>query len=295
MALLVLVGWVNDLAPSRQAPFVLGLLALGGSTLLFTLARSLPVLVVARVLQGLSTAVAETVGSAMLLDKVGQDSIGEALGWKGLASTVGFFAGPLVGGVLYDSAGYFAVYMPVFVLLAVELVLRVLVIEDRREGYSDARGDGQRKEQTEEQQQPEQNQPLLTRHASDDSQTTTYGTSDLEQSTESTFDPPSKKMASKTACSPPAPAGGRSTNGHSRNATDGEIKDEEQEARGQTSRFGFPILKLLCLPRLLVALIGLMIQNSFAAALEIVVRLPDPESASSLSCIGKNSKRIHVR
>jgi MFS family permease len=118
--------------PSRQSPFVFGLLVLLGSTALFAVGTSLAVLLIARVLQGASTAVVFTVGFALLFDKVGKEQIGEAMGWTSMSLSLGLFSGPIVGGIVYQNLGYFAVFLPAFLLLALEIILRFLIIEDDR-------------------------------------------------------------------------------------------------------------------------------------------------------------------
>ncbi|GJP90828.1 Ankyrin repeats (3 copies) family protein [Aspergillus niger] len=59
---------------------------------------------------------------------IGEQHIGRAIGFTSMSLSVGLFAGPIVGGFLYDLAGYFAVFVPAFVLVVLEFVLRVLLI-----------------------------------------------------------------------------------------------------------------------------------------------------------------------
>jgi MFS family permease len=108
-----------------------GLALLGASTLAFATARSLVILVIARCLQGLASSIPSTVGVALLYDKVGQEHIGEALGWTAFSITIAFFIGPLIGGLLYQYLGYHAVFIPVYALVVIEIGLRALIIEER--------------------------------------------------------------------------------------------------------------------------------------------------------------------
>ena len=73
-------GVLADRVPSRRAPFLLGLVALLAATVLFGLGRSLWVLVLARVLQGVSAAVVWTVGLALVIDTVGTEKLGTTIG-----------------------------------------------------------------------------------------------------------------------------------------------------------------------------------------------------------------------
>ncbi|KAF1810493.1 hypothetical protein P152DRAFT_378424, partial [Eremomyces bilateralis CBS 781.70] len=60
-----LVGIFADRMRSRQVPFLFGILALAGSTVLFAVARSMLLLMAARILQGLSGAIVWSIGLAM--------------------------------------------------------------------------------------------------------------------------------------------------------------------------------------------------------------------------------------
>ncbi|KAI4183602.1 MAG: hypothetical protein L6R41_005307 [Letrouitia leprolyta] len=124
---LVVVGWIGDRVSTRQTPFLSGLIALGISTLAIALTRDIVILLVARILQGLSSAVVATVGYAVIFDVVGTEKIGQALGYVGMSQSFGLLVGPAVGGI-YEYGGYFRTFIPAFVLIAFEIALRFLVI-----------------------------------------------------------------------------------------------------------------------------------------------------------------------
>ena len=73
-------GIVADKLPTRQLPFLVGLTALLLATLLLFLGQNFAVLVVARLLQGVSAAVVWTIGLALVLDTVGPDNLGKTIG-----------------------------------------------------------------------------------------------------------------------------------------------------------------------------------------------------------------------
>ena len=73
-------GWIADRTSSRRLPFLCGLAALLGATVLLGFGNSIAVLVVARILQGISAAVVWTVGLAMVLDTVGPENLGKTIG-----------------------------------------------------------------------------------------------------------------------------------------------------------------------------------------------------------------------
>ena len=129
---LVFFGWLGDRLPSRRTPFILGVGVLGASTLCFALGKSLPILLIARILEGLSTAIVCTLGYTLLNNVVGTERIGQAMGYTSMALSLGLFTGPVVGGVLYEYGGYFQVFLPAFGLIVVELILRLMIVDPEK-------------------------------------------------------------------------------------------------------------------------------------------------------------------
>jgi MFS family permease len=109
---------------------VLGLLALAGSTLLLCLGKSIGLLVIGRLLQGISASVVWSVGLALLADTVGRE-IGKYLGYTSVALSCGLLISPTIGGVVYERAGYYAVYYVAFGVIFLDIVLRLLLIEKK--------------------------------------------------------------------------------------------------------------------------------------------------------------------
>jgi len=125
-----LVGFYADNTTSRRFPLLLGLLALAGSTLLLCLGKNIALLVVGRLLQGLSAAIVWSVGLALLADTMGRN-IGYAMGYVGIAMSVGLLIAPVIGGAVYAAAGYYAVYYIAFAVIFCDIVLRLVLIEKK--------------------------------------------------------------------------------------------------------------------------------------------------------------------
>jgi MFS family permease len=89
-------------------------------------------LCIARFVQGVASAAVWSVGLALLIDTVGGDHVAESMGWVNIAFSCGFMAGPVVGGLLYASAGYHAVFAIASGLLVIDLIYRLLIIETRQ-------------------------------------------------------------------------------------------------------------------------------------------------------------------
>lgn len=211
-----------------------GLILLAASTFMFALARSVTALFIARVVQGLSSAVSAVVGRALLLDKVGPERMGQAEGWNALAIYSGFFLGPIVGGILYHFAGWFWVFVPAFALFLVEIILRALIIEEDRRGPKRLPA------------HDEERQTLLPKSSGRIQETGSPAIDDARH-----LDCPAAAQASRQLRDDLDTLHG------------GGVK--------HTATANFSLWKLLTLPRTLVAMEGGLILNSFSGAVESVV------------------------
>ncbi|KAL8903230.1 MAG: hypothetical protein Q9207_004064 [Kuettlingeria erythrocarpa] len=124
-------GVIADRTSSRQTPFLIGLVALLGATLMLFLGQTVPVLVVARILQGTSAAVVWTIGLALVLDTVGPENLGKTIGSIFGFISIGELAAPVLGGVVYSKAGYPGVFGIGFGILAVDFIMRLLLVEKK--------------------------------------------------------------------------------------------------------------------------------------------------------------------
>lgn len=110
---------------------ILGLLFLGGATVMLCVGNSIAVLATGRVLQGISAAVSWVVGMALVVDTVGPEESGQAMGYVGLSMSLAMLVAPLLGGVVFASAGYYAVFAMAFGLMALDIFLRLVLIEKK--------------------------------------------------------------------------------------------------------------------------------------------------------------------
>lgn len=124
-------GWYADRTSSRRLPLLFGLVALTGATVMLCLARSVALMVVGRLLQGCAAGVVWTVGMALMVDTVGQKDIGQLLGYVGISMSVGIIVAPMVGGVVYQRSGYYTVYYVCFGLLALDIAMRLALVEKK--------------------------------------------------------------------------------------------------------------------------------------------------------------------
>ncbi|KAH8425040.1 MFS transporter [Aspergillus melleus] len=110
---------------------MIGLVALGAATALLCVGNHMGLWVAGRLFQGASAAVVWTVGCALLVDTVSRDELGQAMGYIGMGMTLGIMGGPLLGGVIYEHGGYYAVFGLAFGLVGLDIVFRLVMIEKK--------------------------------------------------------------------------------------------------------------------------------------------------------------------
>ncbi|KAJ5811348.1 hypothetical protein N7474_007649 [Penicillium riverlandense] len=126
-----IIGYVADRFESRRLPMLAGLFAVGGATALLCVGTNIGLWIAGRLFQGAAAAVVWTVGIALLVDTVGKDGVGQAIGYVSMSLTLGTLAGPLLGGVLYEDGGYYSVFGLAFGLIALDVFLRLVLIEQK--------------------------------------------------------------------------------------------------------------------------------------------------------------------
>ncbi|EGE01415.1 MFS transporter [Trichophyton equinum CBS 127.97] len=138
-------GYISDHSSQRKPAFFIGLISMAGAVTLFLISTSPPVLVIARLLQGLAAGGVWVAGLALIANRVSRDRIGEAMGHTTLGMTWGGLFGPFTG-IIYDKFGYYASFAIPLSLLGLDVILRLAIIEDRSEsclanGYKACSGD----------------------------------------------------------------------------------------------------------------------------------------------------------
>ena len=116
---------------SHRTPFLLCLICLAASTVFLVVRTHIGLWIAGRLLQGVSAGMLWVVCLGLLTDTVGSAGIGRAVGVIGIPMSIGPIVGPLLGGVIYAQGGYYAVFGLVFAMLAVDAILRVVMIEKR--------------------------------------------------------------------------------------------------------------------------------------------------------------------
>lgn len=124
-------GYLVDRGRTRRLPFISALVLLTGCMLILQLARSIAAFVAARLLQGIAGALVVVAAFALIGDAVAQEHLGQTIGYLGSAIASGFLLGPFLGGVVYNSGGYNAVFWFAYPILALDMIMRLVMIEKR--------------------------------------------------------------------------------------------------------------------------------------------------------------------
>lgn len=120
----------SDRMDSRRLPMLTGLGAMAASTVLFGFATELWQLALARAAQGMSAAVSNTVGLAMLADVYPTSMLPTQLGVAMAVNGLGGLIGPPLGGALYEHVSYKAVFFVCGGFAALDLIFRLTLIND---------------------------------------------------------------------------------------------------------------------------------------------------------------------
>lgn len=70
-------------------------------------------------------------GLALISDTVDVSKTGSAIGWQAIGMFAGTSLGPSLGGIVFDTAGHFAVFGMAYTVLLFDIILRFVMIEKK--------------------------------------------------------------------------------------------------------------------------------------------------------------------
>ncbi|KAK7064675.1 major facilitator superfamily domain-containing protein [Favolaschia claudopus] len=123
------IAMLSEHYNARQSPLVFGFIFLIGSQIMFMEAPNYTVMVIARVLQGFASTMVWVVGMALLCDSTPEKYVGRQLGMAMSGMSIGFLAGPPLGGGLYARFGFRGPFICGVIISFADLVGRLLIIE----------------------------------------------------------------------------------------------------------------------------------------------------------------------
>ena len=129
-ALLLPMGRLSDLV-GRKRIYIAGMTVFIAGALLAGWSTSLPVLIVARMLQGCGAGMTQGTGMAIITSSFPSEERGKAIGLLMTTVGVGMVAGPTVGGLLVDGLGWRSVFVAAIPVGLVGLSAAWLVLAER--------------------------------------------------------------------------------------------------------------------------------------------------------------------
>ncbi|KAG6029812.1 hypothetical protein E4U41_000262 [Claviceps citrina] len=125
------IGHLADKAASRKSSMIASLGAEMMGTIVIMISPSVPVLLVGRGIQAIGGNAAWIVGLATLADTVGPDKTGRTLGAISSFFASGLLFGPMTSGMLLPLVGYWMTWCVAIAMLAVDLMMRLVLIESK--------------------------------------------------------------------------------------------------------------------------------------------------------------------
>lgn len=126
-----IAGWIVGKCKRRQIPFLGGLSCASGATLFFMLGRKPWMIIVARIFQGASAGVVYTAGLTLLVETIESHELGPWIGFGLSGMNFGVLVSPTLGGIVYEKAGFYPVFMMGLGVILINLVLILLIIDRR--------------------------------------------------------------------------------------------------------------------------------------------------------------------
>ena len=127
-----IAGWLAERQSWHIPTFLFGLGLLFARTIMFALGSHPYLLAVARSLQCASAGTVFTVALSLLVAGTDRDEVGGWIGPVFPGMTAGLTFAPMVGGIIYARAGYFAVFAVTLVAIAVPFVLCLRYVDPKR-------------------------------------------------------------------------------------------------------------------------------------------------------------------
>ncbi|KAJ5356987.1 Major facilitator superfamily domain general substrate transporter [Penicillium concentricum] len=124
-----IIGHFADKTPNRKTPLLLSLITCIIGTLMIASTHSVPILLLGRVLQAVAGSAVWIIGYATIADTADQANLGTIMGIAMSFVNLGVIGGPAVSGLLLEVAGYWITWMTPLLILAIDLVARLLMIE----------------------------------------------------------------------------------------------------------------------------------------------------------------------
>ncbi|KAF2207031.1 hypothetical protein CERZMDRAFT_51799 [Cercospora zeae-maydis SCOH1-5] len=122
-------GWLGDHSSRRKPLFVAAIFFQWVGIALITCGLHIALWIVGLAMFGVASAVVWATSLALIIDQVPREKLAQSLGFTGMSLSLGIFLGPVLGGLIYEHAGHYAVWGVVFGVSVVDLLLRLCLVE----------------------------------------------------------------------------------------------------------------------------------------------------------------------
>ncbi|KAJ5747308.1 uncharacterized protein N7511_009004 [Penicillium nucicola] len=126
-----IAGWIVGKCERSQIPFLAGLSCAFGSTLVFMFGWTSWMIIVARIFQGLSAGVVYTAGLTLLVNTIESHELGPWIGFGLSGMNFGVLVSPTLGGIVYEKAGFYPVFIMSLAVVAINLIFILLIIDKK--------------------------------------------------------------------------------------------------------------------------------------------------------------------
>ncbi|MFQ5708524.1 MAG: MFS transporter [bacterium] len=123
----------------RKIVLIFGVLVFIVSPILYIFIKSIAVLIPVRIFHGLGLAAFGTASITLITDAAPIEQRGEVISYTGVANTIAFSGGPILGTFLYDHWGFTVLFGVVSILASTCLLLSFLLEETRTQAFSSTR------------------------------------------------------------------------------------------------------------------------------------------------------------
>ncbi|OOF92874.1 hypothetical protein ASPCADRAFT_210117 [Aspergillus carbonarius ITEM 5010] len=123
------IGHYADRLSSKRTLLVGSLVGALFGSIVLALATSTFTLFAGRLIQAVASSFIWVVGYATIADNVQPEHLGKTYGVISLVVAAGTSGGPMVAGILFELGGYWTAWSSAFVILIVDIVLRLLMLE----------------------------------------------------------------------------------------------------------------------------------------------------------------------
>ncbi|KAK0644004.1 major facilitator superfamily domain-containing protein [Cercophora newfieldiana] len=128
-----LAGYWADVGDSKKRPIMVAQAFLLVSTVILWKGTHVAVLIAGRLCHGVAGSIFWSAGQALLADTFGAESIGNAVGYVDLSSSLGYLLAPILTGVLLDKSGVDSVYAMSLGFACISFLISAAMIEGGNE------------------------------------------------------------------------------------------------------------------------------------------------------------------